>query len=311
METKARTIKGGRPGKGRFSRFWARYGEDYLFILPYMLVFTVFTVVPVLASIVLSLTRFDVVQAPQLIGVSNYVRLFMDDALFPLALKNTVFLSIITAPISFVLSLLLAWLLNELGNGLRTLLTLLFYSPVISGGAYTIWQIIYSGDSYGFLNGALMSAGILYEPIQWLTDSQYMMGSAIVVSLWMGFGAGFLSFIAGFKNVDARLYEAGAIDGIRNRYQEMWYITLPLMRPQLMFGAVMSITASFGMGDVINAIYGFPSTNYALYTLVHMLQDYGSVRFEMGYACAGATVLFLIMMGLNGLVQRLLTKIGE
>ena len=156
------------------------------------------------------------------------------------------------------------------------------------------------------LNGFLISNGIIFEPKQWLTDSTYMMGSALVVMLWMSFGAGFLSFIAGFKNVDSKLYEAGAIDGIRNRYQEMWYITLPSMKPQLMFSAVMSITSAFGTGDVISAIYGFPSTNYSLYTLVHALQDYGNVRFEMGYASAIATVLFLIMMGSNLIVQRLL-----
>ena len=167
---------------------------------------------------------------------------------------------------------------------------------------------MYSGDTYGFLNGVLMNLGIIYKPIQWLTDSNYMLGSAIFVILWMSFGAGFLSFIAGFKNVDARLYEAAAIDGIKNRYQEMWYITLPSMKPQLMFGAVMSITGAFGTGSVISAIYGFPSTNYSLYTMVHLLQDYGNVRYEMGYASAVATVLFLIMMGINMIVQRLLSS---
>ncbi len=197
-------------------------------------------------------------------------------------------------------------MLNELGNGTRSVLTLLFYAPVISGGAYTIWQIIYSGDTYGFLNGILMDLGIIYKPVQWLTDSDYMVGSAIAVMLWMSFGAGFLSFIAGFKNVDPKLYEAAAIDGVRNRYQEMWHITLPSMKPQLMFGAVMSITGAFGTGDVITAIYGFPSTNYTLYTLVHLLQDYGNVRYEMGYASAIATVLFLIMLGSNMIVQKLL-----
>lgn len=286
--------------------FCLRYGADYLFALPYLAVFFTFTLLPVLISIVLGFTRFDVVQAPQFIGIQNYIRLFMDDSLFPIALKNTLLLAVVTGPVGFLLSLTLAWFLNEVGNKLRSLLTLLFYAPVISGGAFMIWQIIYSGDTYGILNGFLISNGIIFEPKQWLTDSTYMMGSALVVMLWMSFGAGFLSFIAGFKNVDSKLYEAGAIDGIRNRYQEMWYITLPSMKPQLMFSAVMSITSAFGTGDVISAIYGFPSTNYSLYTLVHALQDYGNVRFEMGYASAIATVLFLIMMGSNLIVQRLL-----
>ena len=205
---------------------------------------------------------------------------------------------------------MLAWLLNEFGSGLRSVLTLLCYAPTLSGGAYMIWQIIYSGDSYGFLNGVLIELGIIYSPIQWLTDSSYMTVSAIIVILWMSFGSGFLSLIAGFKNVDKALYEAAAVDGIRNRWQELWYVTLPSMGPQLMFSAVMSITTAFGMGDVITAIYGFPSTNYTLYTMVHMLQDYGSTRYEMGYASAVATVLFLIMVGSNRVVQRLIRKLG-
>lgn len=293
------------------SLFWKRYSEDYIFLAPYLLIFFTFTFLPVLISIVLSLTRFDVVQSPSFIGFTNYIRLFMDDSLFPIALKNTLLLAIVTGPIGFFLSLLIAWLLNEFGKYTRSFLTLLFYAPVISGGAYTIWQIIYSGDTYGFLNAILMSLGIIYKPIQWLTDSNYMLGSCIVVLLWMSFGAGFLSFIAGFKNVDKKMYEAGAIDGIKNRYQELWYITLPSMKPQLMFGAVMSITNSFGTGTIISAIYGFPSTNYSLYTLVHLLQDYGTVRFEMGYASAIATVLFVIMLTSNFIVQHLLTEKGQ
>lgn len=301
------TVKKTKKNKGStIIGFFSKYGSNYLFALPYLLVFCAFTLLPVLISIVLSFTKFDVVQAPQFIGIQNYIRLFMDDSLFPIALKNTFLLAVITGPVGFFLSLLIAWLLNEIGNKVRSILTLLFYAPVISGGAFMIWQIIYSGDTYGFLNGILISNGIIYEPKQWLTDSAYMMGSALVVMVWMSFGAGFLSFIAGFKNVDGKLYEAAAIDGIKNRYQEMWYITLPSMKPQLMFGAVMSITSAFGTGDVITAIYGFPSTNYELYTLVHALQDYGNVRFEMGYASAIATVLFLIMMGANLVIQRLL-----
>ena len=182
---------------------------------------------------------------------------------------------------------------------------------MISGGAYMIWQIIFSGDAYGYLNGILLDLGIVYTPIQWLTDSSYMMPAAITVILWMSFGAGFLSFVAGFKNIDMRLYEAAAVDGIRDRWQELWYITLPCMKPQLLFGAVMSITGSFGVGDVITGVFGYPSTNYALHTLVHHLQDYGSIRFEMGYACAIAVVLFFLMIGANQIVQRLLRRVGE
>ncbi len=290
---------------------FSRYLEDYLFLLPYLLIFVIFTVLPVFISIGFSFTYFNVLEMPKWIGVSNYVQLLLDDEIFLLALKNTLFLALITGPVGFFLSIALAWLVNEFGPRLRSFLTLLFYAPVISGGAYMIWQIIFSGDTYGYLNGILLNLGVIYSPIQWLTDSDYMMVAAIVITLWMSFGAGFLSFIAGFKNIDTRLYEAAAVDGIRNRYQELWYITLPEMKPQLMFGAVMSITSSFGMGDVITGVFGYPSTNYALHTLVHHLQDYGNIRFEMGYACAIAVILFLLMIGANQLVQKVLRKIGD
>ena len=290
---------------------FSRYLEDYLFLLPYLLIFVVFTVLPVFISVGLSFTYFNVLEMPKWVDVSNYIQLLLDDEIFLLALKNTLFLALITGPVGFFLSIGLAWLVNEFGPKLRSFLTLLFYAPVISGGAYMIWQIIFSGDSYGYLNGILLNLGIIYSPIQWLTDSDYMMAAAIVITLWMSFGAGFLSFIAGFKNIDTRLYEAAAVDGIKNRYQERWYITLPEMKPQLMFGAVMSITGSFGMGDVITGVFGYPSTNYALHTLVHHLQDYGNIRFEMGYACAIAVILFLLMIGANQLVQKVLRKIGD
>ena len=300
-----------RPALRRRARHRESHWEDGLFMLPYLLLFSAFTVIPVLISFGLSFTYFNVLEPPRFIGMSNYVQLLLDDEIFVLALKNTLILSLITGPVGFFLCFGLAWMINEFGPRTRAVLTLLFYAPVISGGAYMIWQIIFSGDAYGYLNGILLDLGIVYTPIQWLTDSSYMMPAAITVILWMSFGAGFLSFVAGFKNIDTRLYEAAAVDGIRDRWQELWYITLPCMKPQLLFGAVMSITGSFGVGDVITGVFGYPSTNYALHTLVHHLQDYGSIRFEMGYACAIAVVLFFLMIGANQIVQRLLRRVGE
>ena len=295
---------------GRFSRFCSRYMEDYLFVAPYTVLFFIFTVIPVGASILLSLTNWTVLETPSFVGLKNYFKLFLEDPIFPLAIRNTLLISIITGPVSFFLSLFVAWLVNEFDHRLRTLLTLLFYAPSLSGGVYLVWQIILSNDANGLLNALLMDLNIIYQPILWTTDTKYMFASCIAVVLWMSLGTSFLSFIAGCQNVDRTLYEAGAVDGLKNRWQELWYITLPSMRPQLMFGAVMSITGSFGIGDVISGIFGFPSTNYALHTLVHHLQDHGNIRFEMGYASAIATVLFLIMIVSNRLVQRLLAKLG-
>ncbi len=300
-----------RTSKFRRKHNWRSYAEDYLFMLPYLIIFFVFTVLPVVVAIVLSFTYFNVLETPIFNGIDNYIHLIVDDSLFMKALKNTLLFSVITGPIGFFLSLLLAWLINEFGPKTRSFLTLLFYAPTISGGAFMIWQIIYSGDSYGYLNGILTSLNIIYSPIQWTTEEEYMIPAAMILIIWMSFGAGFLSFVAGFKNIDQRLYEAAAVDGLRNRWQELWYITLPTMKPQLMFGAVMSITGAFGMGDVISGVFGFPSTNYTLHTLVHHLQDYGNIRYEMGYACAIAVILFLIMVGANQFVQRILKGVGE
>lgn len=288
-----------------------KHRNNYLFMSPFLSCFFLFTVIPVIVSIVLSFTYFNVLEAPVFNGLQNYYKLFLNDPLFMKALANTVVLAVITGPLGYVLSLFLAWALNEFSPKVRAVLTLFFYAPSLCGSIFVIWQIIFSGDQYGLANGILMYLDIIFEPIEWLRNTDYMMAAAIIIIVWSSFGTGFLSFIAGYQGVDKKLYEAGAMDGISNRWQELWYITLPSMRPQLMFGAVMSITTAFGIGDVISGIFGFPSVGYELYTLVHELQDYGSIRFDMGYASAIATVLFLIMVLLNQFVQKILAKVGE
>jgi multiple sugar transport system permease protein len=189
-------------------------------------------------------------------------------------------------------------------------MTLLFYAPALTGATY-IWSLILSGDQYGYLNSWLIQLGIISVPVQWFVNAEYIKGSIIAVILWASLGVSFLAFIAGFQNVDRSLYEAGAVDGIKNRYQELWFITLPSMKGQLMFSAVMSITASFSIGDIVTALCGFPSSSYLAHTIMNHLQDYGSIRFEMGYACAIATVLFLVSVGTNKIIQRSLAKVGK
>lgn len=296
-------------GRTRIKTFFDRYGEDYFFIAPYFLLFVVFSIIPVITSMLMSFTDYNVLEFPSFVGLRNYMKLFLEDKIFTLALKNTLIISVITGPISFFMALMFAWLVNEFSPRMRTLLTLMFYAPSLSGGVYLVWQLILSNDSNGLLNGVLMDMNLIYNPVLWTTDTKYMFASAIAVILWMSLGTSFLSFIAGFQNVDRTLYEAGAVDGVKNRWQELWFITLPSMKPQLMFGAVMSITGSFGIGEVISGIFGFPSTDYHLHTLVHHLQDYGNIRFEMGYASAIATILFIIMIGSNRFVNRMLNKL--
>ena len=300
-----------KKNKKKKKNFLVKYKSDYLFMAPYLLVFLLFQVVPVVMSIALSFTYFNVFEPPRFVGLANYLKMFLNDKLFMTAFANTMVLTIITGPVGYVLSFGIAWMVNEFKPKLRSFLTLLFYIPSLTGGMAAIWMIVFNGDQYGILNGVLMSLNAIFAPIQWLTDTDYMMGVAIVIAIWMSLGTSFLAFVAGFRTVDEKLYEAAAIDGVRNRFQELWYITLPSMKPQLLFGAVMSITSAFGISSIISQVFGFPSTGYRLYTLVHMLEDYGGQRFEMGYASAVATVLFLLMVGINTAVRKLIAKVGK
>ena len=283
----------------------------YFMVAPYMIIFTVFTVVPVLLSIVISFTNFNLLEVPDFVFLDNYIRLFLDDDIFIIACKNTLIFAIIVGPCSYFMSLMVAWFINELSPKIRALVTLVFYAPSISGSVYLIWGTLFSGDSYGWVNGTLLNLGLITEEIQWFEDASYVMPLCIVVALWTSLGTSFLSFIAGLQGIDRSMYEAGAVDGVRNRWQELWYITLPSMKPQLMFGAIMAITSSFGFGGVVTALCGFPSVDYAAHTIMHHLEDYGSIRFEVGYASAIAVVLFAIMIGANMLVKKMLSKVGQ
>ena len=283
----------------------------YLLLLPFCLVFLLMFIIPIVASMVLSLTYYNMFNTPKFIGLTNYINLFLNDDVFFIALKNTLLFAVITGPLSYLLCFFAAWLINEMPKGLRVFLTFIFYAPSLTTSVYFVWQLIFSGDSYGIVNGLLMNLGLVSEPVQWLTDPRYNLGILIVVQLWMSLGTSFLAFIAGFQSIDASLYEAGDIDGVRNRYQELLYITLPSMKPQLLFGAVMQISASFSVSTISQELCGFPSTKYSAHTILLHMQDYGSLRYEMGYACAIAVVLFVLMFVFKKGVSLLMRRIGD
>ena len=280
-------------------------------LAPFLILFIVFTVLPVFLSMLLSLTDFNMLQMPGWKGLTNYTRLFLEDEIFILACQNTLVFAAITGPVSYLLSLLIAWFINELPPKIRAVVTLVFYAPSISGQVYLIWKTLFSSDAYGWANATLMDLGMLSSPKLWFEDPEWVMPLCIVVALWTSLGTAFLSFIAGFQTIDRSMYEAAAVDGIKNRWQELWYITLPTMRPQLMFGAVLAITNSFGFGAVVDALCGFPSVDYAAHTIMHHLNDYGGQRYEVGYASAIAVVLFVIMFSSNIIIKKALSKVGE
>ena len=302
METATIESKPAKRGKLK------KQGASILFLTPFTVFFLMFTIVPILSAIVLSFTYFNMVSTPTFVGFDNYIRLFFNDDVFLIALRNTAIFAMITGPISYVLSFLVAWLINEFNRTVRTILTLIFYLPSLAGNVYFVWTYIFSGDSYGFLNSVLLRLGVIFGPVQCLTDTKYMMTVVIVVILWLSLGTGFLSFVAGLQSLNRELYESAAIDGIPNRFAELWYITLPQMGPQLLFGAVMQISTSFAIGYECMNLTGFPSTDYATQTLVLHILDFGQVRFEMGYACAIAVVLFAIMLLMWKVINKVLSK---
>ncbi len=296
--------------KSRAARLWAdikRSRSCYLMLAPFMIFFIIFTIVPVVMSLPIGFTDFDMVNPPKYVGLSNYTTLFLSDRVFIRSIRVTIVFAFLTGPVSYFLCFMLAWLINELHPKLKTLFTLIFYVPSMAN-VYTVWQLIFSGDINGYLNSFLLDLGLINAPVQWLTDGRYILGVTIVVQLWISLGAGFLALRAGFQNIDRTLYEAGAVEGIRTRWQELIYIVIPSMGPQLMFAAVMQIVSSFTAGTVAQNLVGFPSTDYKAHTIMTHAYDYGWVRFEMGYAAAICTILFIFMYICSRLIRRVLSK---
>lgn len=296
--------------KNRFSTWeqMKRSKSSYAMLAPYMLLFLLFTIIPVIASVCLSFTSFDLLNAPKFIGFGNYERMFLTDKVFITILRNTLLFAVITGPIGYVLAFLLAWLINELGHKMRMFLTFLFYAPAMLTNIYYVWTYVFSSDSTGIFNGVLLAMGIIQEPRNWMSDPNTMVPILSIICLWSGMGAGFLAFIAGFQSQDKSMFEAGAIDGVKNRWQELWYISIPQMAPQLLFGAVMSISGAFTVGSVVQALAGYPTTNYAADTIVTYVTDVAGTRFEMGYACAMVVFLIAMMLLTNQLIRNALSK---
>lgn len=292
-------------------RFYSDDISMMLLLLPFLVLFLVFTIIPIFSSVILSFFEYDMINVPSFAGIKNYLHMFVSDDVFPKALKNTLVFAVITGPIGFILSFVLAWMMCEFNPKLRSVLSFLFYSPALMGNVYFIWQVLFSGDSYGYINNLLLSAGLVAEPIQWFKDPAYMMTLIIIVQLWMSMGITFLTNISALQNIDPTLYEAGAIDGVKSRWAELWYITLPSMKSIIIFGAVMQIQSSFSVGAICTILAGFPSVNYAAETLVTLLSDVGTVRYEMGYACALSVFLFAIMAIVRLVIIKMINTFGK
>lgn len=275
---------------------------------PFSILFFIFIIIPVFVAIGISFTSYNMIQPPRFIGITNYKQLFMDDDIFLTAISNTLIFACITGPIGYILSFFSAWVINNLR--LRNIFALALYAPSLTSGIAmsVIWLYLFNPDTYGLLNNFLLKFGFIDKPILWTMDSKYILPVVIIVSVWMSMGTGFLVFLAGLQNVPREYYEAGAIDGVKNKIQELCYLTLPLLKPQLLFGAINSIVGSFGVFDIAVAIAGMPSPNYAAHTIVAHMFDYAFIRFQMGYASAVAVVLFMITFLLGQGVMKLLSS---
>ena len=282
-----------------------------IILIPFLSLFFLFTVLPVLSSMVLSFFDYDMVSTPKFLGLNNYMRLFTGDTTFIKVFVNTLKFAVITGPLGFLLSFVLAWMINEFHPLVRTILTFLFYAPALVGNAYFIWQIMFSGDSFGYVNNFLISFGLTTEPIQWFKNAEYNMTIIMVIQLWMGMGVSFLSNIAGLQNVNTELYEAGAIDGIKTRWHELWYITLPSMKDILFFSAIMQIQAVFSIGTIITTLAGYPSVNNSVDSIVSYISDVGTTRYEMGYASTISVILFMVILLFRYVVLALLKLVGK
>ena len=283
----------------------------YVMVAPYMILFTLFTVVPVVLSIFISFTDFNMLEWPNFVFLDNYITLFFDDDIFLIAVKNTFIFAVIVGPASYLMSYMVAWFINELPPKIRAVVTLIFYAPSISGQVYLIWGTLFSSDSYGWVNATLLKLGLIDKEILFFQDEKYVMPLCIIVSLWTSLGTSFLAFIAGLQGVDRSLYEAGAVDGVKNRWQELWYITLPEMKHMLLFSAVMQIASAYSISGIIQQLAGYPTVKYAADTLVSYLQDVGTVKYEMGYAAALSVILFLMMVATRGIANALINKTGR
>ncbi|WP_114379919.1 carbohydrate ABC transporter permease [Paenibacillus prosopidis] len=299
--------------QGKLSLLWQemkRNRVSYLFLAPFLILFTLFTIVPVVTSVVLSFTYYNILEAPKFIGLSNYRLLFVDDDIFLKAIGVTLKFAFITGPVGYIMAFLLAWLISQIPQKYRFFYTLCYYTPSITSATAmsVVWLYLFAGDRKGLLNYFAAKLGVIDEPYLFLQNINSIVPVIIIVSLWMSMGVGFLAFLAGLQNVPKDLYEAGEIDGIKYRWQQLIYITVPSVKPQLLFGAVLQVVSSLTIFDVSVQLVGLPSPLYAGHTILTHLFDYAFIKFEMGYAAAIAVVLFGMMIGLNRLIFKWLGR---
>lgn len=303
-EVRRKSLKGFDRFKYSSTLWWKKYGTPTLFLAPFLIMMLMFIVLPVLISLYLSFTNYNMIQPAKWMGIANYRMLLTDDDIFLIALKNTFLFAGITGPLTYVMTFLAAWVINQLKY--RNAFALAFYAPSITNSIAmsVVWMMLFSSDRYGYINWALFHFGVITEPILWTKDPAFIMWVVIVIQVWMSMGTGFLVNLAGLRNIQPSLFEAGAIDGVKNRFQELWYLIIPNVMPQLLFSAIMTIVNSLSVFAIPVQVAGMPSPNYCAHTIIAHLYDYAFIRFQMGYASAIAVFLFILSFTLSRVSMR-------
>ncbi|MCQ6563345.1 carbohydrate ABC transporter permease [Paenibacillus mendelii] len=313
--THTSTLKAGAQPVRALKRIWNER-MAYLFMMPFLISFIAFILIPVIMGILMSFTSFDAFRFPEFVGFQNYIALLTQDTVFmKYAIPNTLKFAFFVGPIGYLLSFGVAWLIYQLPKDARDIITLAFYAPSMAGAVAltVVWQAAFSGDYVGYLNNYLLQLGLIETPVLWLQDPKFLLHIMIIVTVWMGFGVGFLALLAGFDTVNKELYEAGKIDGISNRLQEVFYITVPSMKPQMLFSAVMAIVGTLKAGAISTQLTGLAITpQYAGHLVLNHIDDYAFIRFELGYASMVSVVLLVISYIAMKLSYRLFgSKDGE
>lgn len=303
---------------GLIAREWAALKKNrlsYLFIAPFAILFLLFIAVPTLAAALLSFTSFNAVEPPRFVGWGNYIHLLTEDLVFwKHAIPNTFRFAIIVGPLGYIMAFFLAWCICKLPQRLRTYYTLAMYAPSLTAGIAmaVVWLIVFSGDRLGYLNSLLLRLNLVDSPQLWTQDPKYLLTIMMIVSIWSSMGIGFLAMIAGLQNVDPQLYEAGKIDGIKSALQEIWYITIPAMKPQMLFGAIMAVVGTLKAGAISMELTGTnPTPAYAGHLIINHIDDFGFIRFEMGYASTLSVVLLVLIYGTSKMCMKLFASKGE
>lgn len=280
----------------------------YLFLTPALLVIAVFLLYPIGAVVYYSFTDYNIITPPEWVGLRNYQQL-MQDSLFWKALRNS-FIYLLVTPTLIFLSVVLAIIVNRKLPGINAFRTL-FFIPVISGSIAVgiAWRMML--DTNGIINSILISMGVFKEPVQWLAEQAYTLPIAMMLTTWLGLGYYMMIFLAGLQNIPEELYDAAVIDGC-NAWQKHWHVSLPGLRPQITFVAVISSLAAL---QVFNEIFtltgGLGGVNFSGLTMVFYLWRQAFRLNHAGMASAIAMVLLVITLAFSILNIRLLERNTE